>query len=155
MLCSTIRDILVRTERKYGREDAVRYKVKKDTIESKTYTCLKNDSESFSRVLDDLGERGEHVAVIGATSYPWLVTFFGIVDSGSVAVPLDAGLPKEELCGLMDRADVTVLVYDEIREDVAAIAKEKCPKLRHFISMQKEESDEHHGENADSEGCYE
>lgn len=29
MLCSTIRDILVRTERKYGREDAVRYKVKK------------------------------------------------------------------------------------------------------------------------------
>lgn len=47
MLCSTIRDILVRTERKYGREDAVRYKVKKDTIESKTYTCLKNDSESF------------------------------------------------------------------------------------------------------------
>ena len=142
MLCSTIRDILVRTERKYGREDAVRYKVKKDTIESKTYTCLKNDSESFSRVLDDLGERGEHVAVIGATSYPWLVTFFGIVDSGSVAVPLDAGLPKEELCGLMDRADVTVLVYDEIRVDVAAIAKEKCPKLRHFISMQKEESDE-------------
>ena len=142
MLCSTIRDILVRTERKYGREDAVRYKVKKDTIESKTYTCLKNDSESFSRVLDDLGERGEHVAVIGATSYPWLVTFFGIVDSGSVAVPLDAGLPKEELCGLMDRADVTVLVYDEIRADVAAIAKEKCPKLRHFISMQKEESDE-------------
>ena len=104
MLCSTIRDILVRTERKYGREDAVRYKVKKDTIESKAYTCLKNDSESFSRVLDDLGERGEHVAVIGATSYPWLVTFFGIVDSGSVAVPLDAGLPKEELCGLMDRA---------------------------------------------------
>ena len=70
MLCSTIRDILVRTERKYGREDAVRYKVKKDTIESKAYTCLKNDSESFSRVLDDLGERGEHVAVIGATSYP-------------------------------------------------------------------------------------
>ena len=97
MLCSTIRDILVRTERKYGREDAVRYKVKKDTIESKTYTCLKNDSESFSRVLDDLGGRGEHVAVIGATSYPWLVAFFGIVDSGRVAVPLDAGLPKEEL----------------------------------------------------------
>ena len=77
-------------------------------------------------MLDDLGERGEHVAVIGATSYPWLVTFFGIVDSGSVAVPLDAGLPKEELCRLMDRADVTVLVYDEIRADVAAIAKEKC-----------------------------
>ena len=112
MLCSTIRDILVRTERKYGREDAVRYKVKKDTIESKTYTCLKNASDSFSRVLDDMGDRGEHVAVIGATSYPWLVTVFGIVDSGRVAVALAAGLPKEELCWLMARASVTVPVTD-------------------------------------------
>ncbi len=141
MLCSTIRDILVQTEEKYGKEDAIRYKMKKDTIEAKSYTQLRRDSESFSRALDALGERGEHVAVIGATSYPWLLTFLGTVNSGSVAVPLDAGLPAEDLCELADRADVTVLVYDEIRKDVAELAREKCPKLRHLISMQKEESD--------------
>ena len=77
------------------------------------------------------------MAVIGATSYPWLVAYFGTVNCGSVAVPLDASLPAEELCELIDRADVTVLVLDEIRKDVGAIVKERCPKLKYLISMQK------------------
>lgn len=142
MLYSTIRDILVSAEKQFGSEDAVRYKIKKNTIESKSYTQLKQDSESFSRALEALGERGSHVAVTGATSYPWLVTYLGTVGCGSVAVPLDVSLPAEELCELVDRADVTVLVLDEIRKDVAAIVKDRCPKLKHLVSMQKETSDE-------------
>ena len=38
MVCNTIRDILVRSEQKFGSEDAIRYKVKKDVIEAKSYT---------------------------------------------------------------------------------------------------------------------
>ena len=142
MLCSTIRQILVNTERQYGPEDAVRYKIGKNKIESKSYTQLKKDSESFSCVLEALGEQGSHVAVIGATSYSWLAAYFGIVNCGSVAVPLDASLPVDELCELVDRADASVLVLDEIRKEVGEAARERCPKLRHLISMQKEESGE-------------
>lgn len=139
MLCSTVREILVNTEKKYGPEDAIRYKIGKNEIESKTYTQLKEDSESFSNVLKALGEQGSHIAVIGATSYAWLVTYFGTVNSGSVIVPLDVNLPAEDVCDLIDRSDSTVLVYDEVRKDVAAIAKERCPKLKTVISMQQEE----------------
>ena len=94
-------------------------------------------------MLESFGELGAHIAVTGMTSYPWLVTYLGTVNSGSVAVPLDVSLPAEEMCELIDRADVTVLVLDEIRKDVAAIVKERCPKLKYLISMQQEESDEH------------
>ena len=59
MLCTTVREILVNTEKKYGPEDAIRYKVKKNEIESKTYTQLREDSESFSNILKDLGEQGK------------------------------------------------------------------------------------------------
>ena len=142
MLCSTIREILVNTEKVYGLEDAIRYKIKKNIIETKTYSQLKQDSESFSCALEALGERGSHIAVTGATSYPWLVTYFGTVNSGSVAVPLDVSLPAEDLCELIDRADATVLVADELRKDLMEIVKSRCPKLRYLISMQKEESDE-------------
>ena len=141
MVYSTIREILVQAQQRFGEEEAVRYKVKKDVVEAKTYSQLRKDSESFSRALEALGEKGGHIAVIGATSYAWLVSYFGIVDCGSVAVPLDAGLPAEEVCELVDRADVTVLVADEIRKDVMAIVKDRCPKLKHLISMQEEESD--------------
>ncbi len=141
MLFSTVREILIHTEQKYGPEDAIRYKKSKNEIESKTYTQLREDSESFSCVLKDLGEQGNHIAVIGATSYPWLVTYFGTVNSESVIVPLDVNLPAEDVCDLIARSDSTVLVYDEVRKDVASLAKERCPKLKVIISMQKESHD--------------
>ena len=143
MLCSTVRDILTGTEKKYGPEDAIRYKISKNEVESKTYTQLREDSESFSSVLRDMGEQGKHIAVIGMTSYAWLVTYFGTVDSGSVIVPLDVNLPAEDVCDLIARSDSTVFVYDEVRKDVAAIAKERCPQLKIIISMQQESHDDH------------
>ena len=143
MLCSTVRDILVNTEKKYGPEDAIRYKKSKNEIESKTYTQLREDSESFSCVLRNLKEQGNHIAVIGMTFYPWLITYFGTVNSGSVIVPLDVNLPAEDVCDLIDRSDSTILVYDEVRKDVAAMAKERCPQLKFLISMQQAEHDDH------------
>ena len=142
MVCSTIREILVHSQEQFGDEDVVRYKVGPKKIEAKTYTQLREDSESFSRAVCALREQGSHIAVIGSTSYAWLTAYLGVVNSKSVAVPLDASLPAEELCDLLDRADVTALVLDEGRLDVAEAAREKCPKLKHLISMQKKE----HGE---------
>lgn len=140
MVCNTIRDIIVHAAQEFGDGDAIRYKVKKDEIEAKSYTQLKQDSESFSCALKALGEQGSHIAMTGMTSYPWLVAYFGTVNSGSVAVPLDVSLPAEEMCELIDRADVTVFVVDEVRKDVMAIVKDRCPKLKHVISIQQEES---------------
>lgn len=108
-------------------------------MEAKSYTDLRRDSEKVSNALKELGEQGNHIALTGMTSYEWIAAYLGIVNSGSVAVPLDVSLPADEMCELIDRVDVTVLVLDEIRKDVGAIVWEKCPKLQYVISMQKEE----------------
>ena len=119
MICSTIGEILDYAAERFGTGDALRYKVKKDTIESKSYRELKSDSERFSRLMDELGEKeGSHIAVTGMNSYSWLVTYLGTVCSGRVAVPLDVSLPAGDMCELIDRADVTVLVLDQLRQDV-------------------------------------
>lgn len=142
MLYSTIRELILHTAKNYKDCDAIRYKVKKNQIESKSYSDLKQDSESFSNVLQLLGEQGNHIALTGMTSYSWIITYFGIVNSGSVAVPLDVSLPAEEMCELIDRADATVFVVDNIRADVAAIVKSRCPKLKYLISIQQEQHTE-------------
>ncbi len=142
MVCNTIREILLQTEAKFGDKDAIRYKVGKDQIESKTYTQLRQDSEHFSGAIKEMGMQGKHIAMIGATSYAWIVAYLGTVNCGSVAVPLDVALPAAELCELLDRADVSMLVYDEIRADVAAMAQTACPKLQKIISMQQAEHQE-------------
>lgn len=146
VLSSTIRELLVKSEASYGSWDAFRYKVKEQNAEGKkttavahrTYTELKNDSERFSAALEALGEQGSHIAVLGATSYAWIVAYMGIVNSSSVAVPLDAQLPTEDLCDLLNRAEVTTLVYDESKAQAAKEAQKQCPGLKQVISMNED-----------------
>lgn len=146
IVSSTIRELLVKSEATYGSSDAFRYKVKDNdadgkktvSIESKTYTELKNDTERFSAALASLGEQKSHIAVLGTTSYAWVVSYLGTVNSGSVAIPLDAQLPTEELCELLDRADVTTLVFDESKAQVASAALTACSQLKYVISMNEE-----------------
>lgn len=140
---STIRELLVAAEQEFGAQDAFRYKVKDNggggkkevKVEAKTYTQLKNDSECFSATLAALGQQGKHIAIVGTTSYSWVVAYFGTADSGSVVVPLDANLPEADLCELIDRADVTTLVYDEAKAGVAQMASQRCTKLEHILCM--------------------
>lgn len=147
-LRSTIYELLVKAEEAYGTQDAVRYKVKdagqdgkkKTKVEAKTYTQLRRDSEHISAAIAGLGEQGKHIAIIGATSYSWITSYYGIVNGGSVAVPLDANLPAEDLCELIDRADVTTLIFDETKANVAQTAAEKCPGLKQIIAMEAETS---------------
>lgn len=146
VLSSTIRELLVKSEKAYGSWDAFRYKVKqKDAegkkavaVEKKNYTDLKMDSECFSAALQSLGEVKNHIAILGTTSYEWVVSYMGIVNSGSVAVPLDAQLSAAELCDLLNRAEVTTLVYDESKAQTAEEAKKACPGLKYVISMSGE-----------------
>ncbi len=140
MECKTIREIVTGAAERFGDGDAVRYKAGKDKIEAKSYIQLKEDSERFAAALNTLGELGRHIALTGPTSYRWLTAYLGITGCGSVAVPLDVSLPAAEMCELLDRADATVFVFDEQRADVAAMAREKCPKLKYLISMQKGEA---------------
>jgi len=137
---STMKEIIDHAAGSFGEQDAFRYKAGKE-VAKKTYIDLQKDSQAFSRVLERYDMTGKHVAVIGPTTYEWIVTYFGTVNSGSVIVPIDALLPAEEVCELLNRADISVFVYDELRKDVVKIIKERCPDIKYIISMQKEEND--------------
>ena len=146
---STIRELIINAEASYGDMDAFRYKAKSDNqdgkktvVVDKTYTELKQDTEKFSAALEAIGEKNAHVAILGASSYEWVVAYLGTVNGGNVAVPLDAQLPPEEICELLDRADVTALVYDSSKEKTAAMALEKCPGLRQAIAINKDEDED-------------
>lgn len=135
---NTMKDIIDYAAETYNTRPAIRYKVCRE-IEEKSFLDLKQDSEAFSRALESLGMLEKHVAVVGPTTYEWIVSYFGTANSGGVIVPLDAQLPAADICELLNRADISVLVYDELRKDVAAMAKEACPNVEYLVSMQAKE----------------
>lgn len=137
MEIKTLRDVIRHGAEAYGTQTAFRYKVKKEIID-KSYEELNRDTMAVSRMVEAFGCKGKHIAVIGTTSYAWIVSYFGITGGGSVAVPIDAQLSAGDICELLNRADVEMLIYDEIRTDVAEMAKEVCPEITRMISMQSE-----------------
>ena len=139
MLFHTIPDILSYANEAYGADDAIRWKKSKNEIESRTYSELKNDTDSFANAIEKLGKKGQHIAVIGTSSYEWIVSYLAITESGSVAVPIDASLPAEDICELLDRADVRMLIFDEARSDVAESAVKSCHDINVYVSMNSTE----------------
>lgn len=133
----TMKDIIDYAAETYGEQTAFRYLANKE-IQDKTYQQVKEDSEAFGRALQSMGMDGRHVAVVGPTTYEWVISYFGTVNNKGVVVPLDAQLPASELCDLLNRADISVLVYDELRKDIVEQAKRLCPQIQYMISMQKE-----------------
>lgn len=133
----TMKDIIDYAANAYEDNPAIRYKQKKDVI-TKTYRDIKKDSQAVSRILEAKELLGKHAALIGPSTYEWIISYFGVVNSQGVAVPLDAQLPAADICELLNRADISVLFYDELRKDVAEMAREKCPKIVQFISLQED-----------------
>lgn len=138
MTVENLRDIVKYSALNYGEQAAYRYKVKKE-VEEKSYNQAYQDSMAVSRMVEAFGLKGKHIAIIGTTTYQWIMTYFGVTGSASVAVPIDAQLPADAICELLNRADVEMLVYDEIRADIITSVKEQCPQIKQIISMQAEE----------------
>ncbi|MBQ8147171.1 MAG: AMP-binding protein [Lachnospiraceae bacterium] len=137
MAVENLRDIVCYSAENHGDRIAYRYKVKKEVVD-KTFIQMKQDSMAISRMVEALGMKGKHTAIIGATTYQWITSYFGVTNSASVAVPIDAQLPAEAICQLLNRADIEMMIFDEIRADVAAAAKAACPQIKYIISMQAE-----------------
>lgn len=134
---TTMKDLIDYAADKYKDQPAIKYKKKKEIIE-KTYLDLQRDTKAFGNTLEKLDLLGKHIGVIGATSYEWIIAYFGAVNSGSVIIPIDKELVAEDICDLLIRADASALVFDNQYEDIARKIKEGCPDIKYFFNMQQE-----------------
>ena len=65
------------------------------------------------------GLYGKRIAVLGENSYEWILTWFAVVLSGNVVVPLDKDQRPEELAELLSRCEAEALVCSGQYYDVA------------------------------------
>ena len=117
----TIRDIINNIPKVYKSQSVFRWHEGEEIKEKfgKQFPC---DVKRFGRYLNFLPEEkglyqnketGKfHIAILGATSYEWFVTYFGTMCSGNVVVPLDRELSSKELLERMQFADVQILFHD-------------------------------------------
>ena len=73
-----------------------------------------------SRIIEKLGTyllskglHSDHIAIIGENSTEWVLSFLAVTNSGNTAVPLDRGLPNEDLAELVLHCDCRAVIFSE------------------------------------------
>lgn len=124
----TVQNLLRESCAQYAALPAVKWPQGKE-IGERTYAQLWSDSQAIGRALTARGLSGKQVAILGASSYLWIAAYLGTVSAGAVAVPLDAGLPEEDLWDLIGRSRAKLLFCDGSKRETAQGALARCPAL--------------------------
>ena len=120
---STIRELLRGSVEQYSERPAFWVKRRKGgEYRPISYSLLWNDVRALSTAMAASGMKGTRIAVTGVNSYEWIVTYLAAVTGGSVIVPIDRELKKNELQNLLKASGAETLFYTE----------EQAPKLRDY-----------------------
>ena len=88
-----------------------------------TFRQFYDDCVCLATAFNEMGLSGKHIGVIGENSYRWAVTYLAVASMGSVIVPMDKELPKEETAPLIEIAQLEAIVYSKKCEETVADAK--------------------------------
>ena len=96
------------------------------------------NAKSVRKGLCEESFQGKHIALIGSSSVEWIEAYLGIITGQAVAVPLDAGLPAEDLIDLLNRSDAEALFLSPKIQTLSERILEECPKLKKIWILQEE-----------------
>ncbi len=133
-----IRDILEDSAKNFAPIKAVKWLKKKEIFE-RSYQELMDNVVAIRKGLLAEGFQGKHIALIGTSSVEWIESYLSIITGNTVAVPLDAGLPGEDLIELINRSDSEALFLSPKNKALLDGILDGCPNLNKIWILQEEE----------------
>lgn len=105
-----------------------------------SYQEFARDICAAAGYFSERGIRRNHIAIAAPNSYDWIVTFFAIIASGNIAVPLNQDLPEDILHWECEKADITTICCDG---SFAGTYANRFPDVKFvlFDDLKKEPSD--------------
>ena len=138
-----LRALLHYSAETFGKEDA--FVIKKKTGKDVSYEHI-SFADFYERVCSLgtgmmlRGMQGKRVAVIGKNREEWLEGYFAVLGGLGICVPLDKGLPYEELETSLARSAAEVLIFDPAhQEQVERLRAAQTTKVSEFICMDESE----------------
>ncbi len=108
---------------------------KKPEYKHVTYDILKKDMNAFGTGLLGRGHKSQRIAVIGDNCYEWMLVYYTVPCGLGVTVPLDKGLPFEEVLSSVQRSRSDVLFFDKKHKDMIEKLKEEDTDIKNFYCL--------------------
>lgn len=143
---NSLKEILLNSVENYGDRIAFTLKSiegekrnKTVKYEDKTYEDLKEDIYSLGTAMIKKGINTKRCAVIGKNSYAWFIAYAATLLGSGTTVPLDKGLPYQEIKLSIERSKSDVVFFDKVNEPIVDRIKEEEPDSSIlFISLEEE-----------------
>ena len=133
----TIRDYINMAIKKYSNNNAFIIKNKDINPVNYTYITYEKfgiDLKAFGTALINRGLENKRIAIIGKNRYEWILSFVSTLCGVGITVPLDKGLPPQEIEQSIERAKVDAIIFeDEYSDTIKNIQKHS--NIKEFICM--------------------
>ncbi|MHA1268255.1 MAG: class I adenylate-forming enzyme family protein [Candidatus Helarchaeota archaeon] len=100
---------------------------------------LNEASNSLGNYLLNIDiKKGDRVAILHRNDYQIVISYFGIVKTGSIVVPLNYQLAKKELEYCLNDCEPVVLIYDD--DEYGGFIdyfKKNCPSIKYYINNEE------------------
>ena len=101
-----------------------------------SYADLDEESNKVANALIKLGvDKGDRVAMLLSNSPEFVTTYFGIIKSGAIAVPLDTKYKVDELASLFDDSLPKVLVAESPALEPLIPVLARFKSIKHVIDL--------------------
>lgn len=134
----TLQELVNASADEHGNRVFIKEKNGKDIVE-KTFVQFREDVKKAMAYINTFrNSEPVHCAVAGASSYAWIVSYFGTVCGGNASVPLDAQLGEEDIADLLNRSDSVIFFYDKRFDKMIDGLKSRCPEVKAFVSLEND-----------------
>ena len=83
-----------------------------------------------------MGYKGKNIAIIGKNRYEWILSYVSVINGVGTVVPLDKGLPEDEIEMSIKRAKAEVIFCEEsYLGTIKNIVDKKETNLKEIICM--------------------
>lgn len=134
-------DILTQAEAECPNRIAYKHKYGSQEIQEVTYRKFGRDVRALGSALSEMGVDQGHIAMVAENSYPWIRVYFTVLCSRGVYLPVDKELPPEDMLYVLQSGEASVVFYSKRFEAFFRENREKLPKVRYFIGLDREEDE--------------
>ncbi len=135
----SLKELLDAGAEKWGSSPFIKY-VENGEVQEKSFIQVRSDSNAVCRFIRSTVSHKTNVAIIGRTSYEYLIYFSGVLLSGNVGIPFSPEISAKEASELFTRADIEMLFYENEFTERAEELKKSCPSLKYLINIDSRES---------------
>ncbi|MBE6648967.1 MAG: hypothetical protein E7614_05550 [Ruminococcaceae bacterium] len=119
----TLRDLFDAATTRFADRTSFVYR-EKGTEKSVTYKEFRRQVDSVGTALCKMDLKKAHIAIIGENSYGWVLSYWTVLNTAGVVVPIDKDLTPEDTEYVLSTGDVAAIFYaSSAAEKIEPIAK--------------------------------